>query len=49
VKCILAFGIWYEAWTACCREHNIDWSDKEEERCTLASKKSYYNTENKDE
>ena len=39
------YGIWYEAWAACCREHNIDMFDKEEDRCTEASENSYYRKE----
>jgi len=40
---MMNFGLWYEAWQACCREHNIDWSELEEERCQKASEKSFYN------
>jgi len=36
------YGIWHEAWWACCRMHKIEWSAKEEERVTEAAKASYY-------
>ena len=38
------YGIWHESWQACLRAHNIEWTPKEEERCTEAAKISYYQT-----
>lgn len=37
------YGIWYEAWAACLKAHNIDRTDREEKRCTEAAESSYYN------
>jgi hypothetical protein len=37
------YGIWHEAWAACCAAHNIDMTADERERCEDASKESYYN------
>ncbi len=41
-KNIGMFGIFHEAWQMCCSIHNIDWSEKEEERYSEAVEKSYY-------
>ncbi len=38
------YGIWHEAWQTCCRYHNIEWSAKEDERCSEFAKRSYYQT-----
>ena len=41
------FGIWHNAWEACCHVHQIDWSGREEDRCRDASKESFYHPENR--
>lgn len=41
-KDIPFYGIFHEAWQLCCDAHNIDWSEKEEDRYLETVKKSYY-------
>ncbi len=37
------FGIWHEAWQACCRLHFIDNTEREQDRCNRQAKYSFYN------
>lgn len=41
------FGIWHNAWEACCHAHRIDWSGREEDRCRAAAGESFYHPENR--
>lgn len=40
------FGVWDEAWKACLRAHNIEWSAREEERKNEAAESAFYNPNN---
>lgn len=39
---MMHYGIWNEAWRACCTFHNIPWTTEEDERCSEFAKRSYY-------
>ena len=36
------YGIWYEAWQACCRYHNIKWQEEEDDECRKQASESFY-------
>lgn len=43
------YGIWNEAWEACCRAHNIDITPRERERSEEAAKNSFYAKQDEEE